>query len=354
MVLVIVVTVIGLSIVFRQDRKPFAPQVRDDRVTDLLGWLPATDITRRAYAVWASSPEHPLDLTSALDTLALEPAPLALGRSSEWQQLTGVSASQVTGWASASGVTVLEGRFDEVEIRGRLASSSFSQTTHSGVDIWTAPEEMISGTIVAGDDLRALVAIAVVGDRIVIGHSVDLVRSALDAAAGYLPSLAEEKVVVRAGSDDLVGLTVVDSRDLAIECGVSGEWLPSDFDEPSSEVIAVVYRMAKEADTPVTSVWVEYPDELEALVGFTRLEGEWVNGSVNQMGLGGRVSDLASVEQVYAEGEFVVADLVNGRDNGWIRTGIRFLVGVCEHVSTLIPSASPHRATPVASPSPME
>lgn len=78
------------------------------------------------------------------------------------------------------------------------------------------------------------------------------------------------------------------------------------------------------------------------------------DGYLYQQGVTARVPDFGSVRSVQAVGQFVVADLVRGRDNGWTRSGVRFLIGVCEQASSLIPVGAPERATPVASPSPME
>ena len=123
--------ILGLTLIGRSSDSSFDPTVRANPVVDLLGWLPATDQSRRAYAAWVEQPGAPLDLTSASDRLSILPPPLALGRSSEWQRTTGISASQVTGWASApgAGVTVLTGTFDAAEITSRLGQAGLSVDT---------------------------------------------------------------------------------------------------------------------------------------------------------------------------------------------------------------------------------
>ena len=59
-------------------------------------------------------------------------------------------------------------------------------------------------------------------------------------------------------------------------------------------------------------------------------------------------------DALYQDFGLEVAELVDGRDNGWVRSGVRFLIGICEQAATLVPAGNPPRATPVASPSPVE
>ena len=227
---------LGLILIGRSSDSSFDPTVRANPVVDLLGWLPATDQSRRAYAAWVEQPGAPLDLTSAIDRLSILPAPLALGRSNEWQRTTGISASQVTGWASApgAGVTVLTGTFDAAEITSRLEQADYRSTTipvsadlaQSGSDYTSRSSKV---TIFSASN-----AIAVYQDRVVIGWDERSVRRALDAASGVSASLATESAVDPTNiTPGLSGIMVVDQRDLAIECGVAGGWLKSDFTEPS-------------------------------------------------------------------------------------------------------------------------
>ncbi len=84
------VLLVSVILINRSSDAGFDPAVRANPVVDLLGWLPATDQSRRAYAAWVEQPGAPLDLTDAVDRLSITPAPLALGRSSEWQRTTGI------------------------------------------------------------------------------------------------------------------------------------------------------------------------------------------------------------------------------------------------------------------------
>jgi hypothetical protein len=348
--------VLSLILIARPIDSSFTPTVRSDPIADLLGWLPATDDSRRAFAAWTAQPGAPLDLTDSIDRLTLTPAPIALGRSAEWQWTTGISASQVAGWASApgAGVTVLAGDLDASEINSRLDRAGYEKRTYRSVSVWVRPNQVGRSVLIEGDDQRSLNAIAVVDGHAVIGWSEDAVRRALEAAAGVRASLATEPVAAAVNvTPDLSGIMVVDQRDFAIDCGVGRGWLKSDFDAPSGRVVAVLYHLREEG-TPVTSIWAEYADDIAAEAILPTIADDWQTGFANQIGLGGRVSDIATVQSVRRIDAYVVADLAAGRENGWVRSGIRYLVALCEQSSLLIPRESPQRATPVASPSPME
>ena len=352
-----IAVVLGGIVLLTGSTARFAPVARANPAADLLGWLPATDESRRAYAVWIDQPGAPLGVTDAIDRLSFGPPPLALGRSAEWQRITGISASMITAWASAPGanVTILDGNLAADEIGARLDLADYRQTSYRSVSIWQRPDSLPGNRVVEGDDLRALNAIAIYQHRVIIGLSVDAVRAALDTAGGRLPSLADEPVAAAANvTANLSGIMVLDQRDLAIDCGVGRGWLRTDFTEPSDRTVAILYHLDASTSAPVTSVWAAFDDEGAAEALLPVLETDWRSGYVNQTGFGGLVSNLAAVQQVRRIDAYVVADLTAGRDNGWVRSGVRYLIALCEQASTLIPRDAPVRATPVASPSPME
>jgi hypothetical protein len=330
---------------------------RPDPLEDLLQWIPATGETERAYAAWVALPGAPLDLTAALDRLAIVPAPLALGRSGEFQRTTGVSASQVTGWASANGagVTVLAGQFDRGEIEASLSDTGYDEVTWRGVSIWIAADPVEVPRIVDGDDLRAMNVVVPLDDRVLVAVDRVAAEAALEAAAGEVDSLASRPELREwLDAEQVAGVMVADQRDLAVECSVSGLWRKSDFNEPSGRTVGIAYHLSPANAAPVTSVWVDLADAVLAGARLFDFEAGWRGGFVNQMGIGGAVPALADVASVRQSGAFVVADLVHGRDNGWVRSGVRYLVDICEQSSTLIPATPPERATPIASPSPEE
>ncbi|MDQ2683607.1 MAG: hypothetical protein M3Y37_08780, partial [Chloroflexota bacterium] len=321
-------------------------------VTDLLGWIPATDETRRSFAVWSGIPADPVPTTRATNRLALEPVPLALGQSEEWQRITGISATGVTGWASFANVTVLAGSFDLARISSSLDAAAYSRSASRGVAVWTAPEDVPQPRIVAGDDLRALAVIAVLDRWVVIGANQTAVETAIAAAADAIPSLADDPDIQRLVIPGTAGMMVADQRDMAVRCGVAGEWQTTDFAEASGRLVIVRYVRAAGELPLITSVHVQFGDEFDALAGLTELEQQWVTGFVNERGVGAEVADFGTTRAVYSDGAWVVAELTDGRDNGWVRSGVRFLVGICEQAATLVPGGDPPRATPVASPSP--
>ena len=329
---------------------------RDDPIADLLQWIPATDETERGYAAWVALPGSPLGVTDALDRLSLVPAPLALGRSGEFQRAVGISSSQVTGWASAlgAGVTILAGEFDHGYVEASLALADYREETWRGVTIWSAAPPRQAPLSIEGDDLRAMNVVVPLGDRVLLAIDRSAAEAALATAVGEGESLADRSEVQGwLGNGAVAGIMVVDQRDLAVECGVAGSWTTSDFAGSSGRTVGVVYRLMGN-ETPVTSVWIDLADDLAAEAGVFSFEAGWRDGYVNQIGLGGPVSALASVADVRRSGTYVIADLAQGRDNGWVRSGVRFLVDICEHSSAMVPAGQPDRATLVASPSPEE
>jgi hypothetical protein len=328
-----------------------------DPIEDLLLWIPANNETERGYAAWVALPEASLGLTEAIDQLAIVPGPLALGRSGEFQRATGISASQVTGWASAwgAGVSVLTGQFDQEELEAWLGDSGYEEVAWRGISIWTAASPVKAPRTIEGDDLRAMNVVVPMAGRVLIAMSRPAAELAIKAAAGEVESLAgrfEQHEWLDA--EQVVGVMVVDQRDLAVECGVSGLWRKSDFDEPSGRTTGIAYRLSPADALPVTSVWIDVGDEVVAEARLFDFEAGWREGFINQLGLGSPVSALAVVSGVRQAETFIVADLVQGRDNGWVRSGVRYLVDICEQASTLIPVTPPDRATPIASPSPEE
>lgn len=352
-----IVFLVGLLGIDLSSESRFEPGIHTSPLIDLLAWIPDTDQSRRAFAAWSATDSAPLELTAALDQLSIVPGPFGLGRSSEWQRITGISASQVTGWASApgAGVTVLSGAISLTVSQSRLERAGYARTDQRSVPIWLAARQVSTERTVEGDNLRALNAIAIYGDRAIVGVSEAAVRAALDAANGDRDSLAGDDTVKSLGIDPSVnGFMIVDQRDLAVDCGVSRGWRTADFTGSSGRSLAVVYRLDPGDRTPLTSIWVEFADDLTADSLVLVFDQEWREGYVNQLGMGGYIADLASVRAVYRSGNWVVAELAQGRDNGWVRSGVRFLIAICEQSSTLVPPGGPPLATPVSSPSPME
>jgi hypothetical protein len=343
--------IIGAILITDEGRKAL-PVRNENAILDALSWIPATEASTRAFAAWSAQPGDPLNAIEALERLDPEPVPLLFGRSTDWQVLTGTSAGDFTGWASAGnhGPTVLVGEFDETGVSSALRSNGYVPVADDRGTIWIAPENVIRSATVNGDDLRALAAIAVMPGRIIVGMDHDSVLQGLRAGHDERDSLADLAQAFPITSFS-AGLQVVDQRDLAIQCGVGSGWDEGDFPTASGFWTRIIWTRGSSS---VTSVGVAYADELTALAGLTPLESEWRTGFVNGRGLGAAVADLANVDAVYQNGPWVVADLSNGRENGWTRSGVRFLIEICEEAARLIPAGLPVSASPVASPAAME
>jgi hypothetical protein len=351
------VVVAGLATLLQGGPTRFEPEVRSNPALDLLGWIPATDQSRRAYAVWIDQPDAPFNLRDAIDRLSIAPPPIGLGRSAEWQRTTGISASRVTAWASSplAGVSVLSVAISIADIEQRLQDAGFRRKTYRTVPLWLDPTPTSNDLTIDGDNLRAMNVVAITEGRVVIGFDEASVKAALDAATGRRDSLAGEQIAsLISGSANLSGFMVVDHRDLAVECGAGRDWLNTDFASASGREVAIAYHLDADTRQPVTAAWVEYQDAELAEISLTIMESDWSEGYLHQTDLGGPIANLASLQSVHRIATFGVADLVDGRENGWVRSGVRYLTTVCDQASRLIPRGSPARATPVASPSPME
>lgn len=325
--------------------------VRENAVLDVLGWIPATGESRRAYAAWTATGNAPLTLADAITKLGISPAPLALGTSTDWQRLTGISGSQVTAWAASPGasVTVLKGSFDRDSLARNLSERGYSREIVHGIAVWINPIPVAETQVTNGDDLRSLNAVAIADDRIVLGIDRTAIVASLDVASGAGQSLADDQVAhVAVAVPETVGLMVVDLRDMAVSCGLANGWDVSDFQGSSGRSVAVTWGYAADG-TARTSVWTQFADNDRAFLNLEPMQVDWMTGYISQMGVGEAVATFATVTGVSQSGPFVVADLANGGENGWVRSGIRYLISICEQSSVLVPVGSPEAATPQAS-----
>ena len=331
----------------------FAPARRSSPLLDLLSWIPATDDSVRSYAAWVEAPGAPITLREAVEGLGLDPGPLALGRSGDWQHITAISSSQITGWTAApgAGVTILAGSFDADVLASNLRARSFAEETWRSVPIFINPHPQSEARSIAGDDARSLNAVAIASNHVVLGIDRDSVQAALEAAVNDRPSLAGVPTAMRiAASDGAVGFMVGDLRDLAIPCGVSNGWRVSDFDTASGRSVVITYGADADGANPHTDVWVEFGNDDQALAAVAHYTQQWESGFISQNGMGEAVNHFATVGTVSQRGPFVVADLIRGRENGWVRSGVRFLIAICEDAASLVPAEPPLVASPAATP----
>jgi hypothetical protein len=344
------IVVVAVASILPDDGKSPSISPNENALLDVLGWIPATDESLRAYAAWTSSDTAPIALSDAVGDLIVNPRPLALGISTDWQRITGISASDVESWATSpgAGVTVLKGPFEFGDFQVALDEMGYTREDHHGIPVWIAPNPIQTPSVISGDDLRSLNAVAVAADRIVLGLSADAVARALDAAVGDASSIADDQVAhVAASTGSNVGIMVIDMRDLAVSCGVSNGWQVADFQGASGRSVAITYGYDA-AGAPRTSVWTQFANNDQATVNLDRMATDWTQGYLNQLGVGESVATFATVTSVSQSGPFIVADLANGRENGWVRSGIRYLIAICEQSATLMPAGTPDTKTPVS------
>jgi len=148
--LVVAVSVGAVLQMRNKDEPAPVPVQRADPVLDLLGWIPATDDTRRAFAVWSEDPGGTdgtlLTISAAdpfLDRLALTPVPFTLGRSGTWPDRFGYRAREVTSWATTgtgAPVAVLGGAFDLRAIEHKLTDAGYRESSYWGVVFYVLHE----------------------------------------------------------------------------------------------------------------------------------------------------------------------------------------------------------------------
>jgi hypothetical protein len=318
----------------------------------VLGWIPATDETRRAFAVWTEDPGGdgtPVTMTAAdplVRRLALTPVPYTLGTSREWPDRFGYGAQAVTRWATAGNgatIAVLGGDFDPATVERRLTDAGYQASPYHGVAVYVLDDLATPSRSIDGDAVSAANVVAVFGDRLITAVSPATVRDAIDAAQGRVPSLADEPAVaaiVRTLAP-ISGLVAVDAADHAIDCGHGGQWTHRDLERPSGRYVVVAYGRLGDGGERRTLVATSYGDEAAAGAALDRQTAGWESGVVSAAGAGAEIAVYGRVSAVGQTGNLVVAELVEGREDGWVRAGIRFATPVCEAVATALPRGTP-------------
>lgn len=92
-----------------------------------------------------------------------------------------------------------------------------------------------------------------------------------------------------------------------------------------------------------TPVATSYADSAAAGKALDTYTAGWEGGIVITTQAGVEIGDLGSVNAVGQTDEWLIAELVDGREDGWVRAGVRFANPVCEAAATALP-----RGTPVA------
>lgn len=344
---VIAATLAGVTAALRDDDVP-AVAWRDDPASDLVGWLPVDAETRRAFAVWIGEPELATDDanqpgTNLPNRLGLEPMPLTLGRGRDWRTRFGYAAGDVTGWAvggrANGGVAVLAGRFDAEAIATALTAAGYRETSYQGARLFVLQELAAAGPIVDGDAASAANALALLEGRVVTAGDPAPVKAAIDAATGNGPSLADDSGVSRMLTTlgPVAGMMAIDAADHAAACGIDAAGWHASGRPPSGRLVTVAYGRLGLAGIRRTLVAVRYEDEGAATAADGRYQGAWLTGRIVAGAAVADVSAFGLLGNVSQTGPLLVAELLDGRTDGWAPTGVRFAEAVCGAVADAIP-----------------
>jgi hypothetical protein len=345
-------------VLFRDDDDPaLDPLQRADAVTDLLAWIPATDETRRAFAVWSEdaagadgTPAVNAGIDPLVDRLGLTPLPFTLGRSSKWRDRFGYGARDVKQWATAgsdSSIAVLVGDFDTVTIEAKLRETGFRTSRYHGVTVYVLRDVATPSATVDGDAVSAANVVALFAGRLITSASVAAVHGAIDAAQGRVPSLADEPGVAKVlrAMAPISGLVAVDAADHAIDCGVGGGWTHNDLARRSGRYVVVGYGRLGGGGDRRTLVVTSLADAAAADAALDKYAAGWEGGAVDTAGAGADISVFGRVSSVGQTDNLLIAELVEGREDGWVRAGIRYANPVCQVVATALPSGTPESST---------
>jgi hypothetical protein len=285
----------------------------------LLGCVPLTEQTRSSIAVW--TPDASVNSSGTViafdkmygEDFALEPFPRILRN----------TAHDFTSWAMAGTndpITVLIGRLSRTELAG------YESSEYRGASILEPSES--SG---------AKETFGLLGDRVILANSVNQVKAAIDAAVGKRRSLADDETVASllqtvAPSNALM---VIDAAKQAAACAQGDE---STVD-PSGQYAAVAYGRIGEEGEPRTLVATSFASEDEAASAEAAYELGWQDGYVLAGNSGAPIANFAKVNYVSQSGHLLIAELVEGREDGWTRAAIRFATPVCDAVSEALPNA---------------
>lgn len=326
---------------------PVAQPQRDLAVPDLLRWVPATDETRLAFAMWlASDASSPAELipgsTPIVRRLALLPMPRTLGRSPGWRERFGYGARDVLSWVAAgpnAELAVLSGTFAQATIEHALQASGYRKQRYRGVTLFVYDGPARPAPVIEGDSVTAAQAVAVFPGLLLTSSRPDLVVDAIRASQGVIPSLATDRNIVTISRTlaPYHGLMIRDATLHARECGLA----PASAEpfRPSGRYIAIAFGdngSPATRRTFVANVFLS-PDEARAI------QSPYINAWFSDLPLveGSSLAAFGHLTAVARTGSVLVAEFVNGRDDGWVRSGIRFAYPVCAAAATSPPSGKP-------------
>jgi hypothetical protein len=192
--------------------------------------------------------------------------------------------------------------------------------------------------ILNGDSIGFANAIALQPNLLIISVSPELVKLAIEAGRGQRPSLTTDPFFqdVFHTLAPFHGLMVRDAKLHALECGL----LPSESDRlvPSGRYIALAYRDASSPQSRRTLVANVFLSLDEATTIRSRYVRAWY--ADEPLVEGSSLAVFGRLITVVQSGPVVLAELADGRDEGWIRSGIRFAFPVCAAAASAAASAT--------------
>lgn len=335
LLLIVNTALLGGALALRRGSSNAAPPGRSDRFADLLGWLPANATTTEAFAVWSNGDALPPG--DLLDRLGVGPQPMTLGQGGSWRSTFGWDEGDVTAWATAGTIAVLDGSFDVGRIEEALKARGYQRSSHLGVDVWIGQQTGAAIVSIGGESPVAALVIGVTGSRLITASRQEDVLDAIDAAGGDGPALADAPGVAALlkALEPADGLMATSQQRLAIDCG----------GDPTATggagLVGVGYRPAGSEHLLRTEVAVTFPSDAAAAAGLPPLDAGWRDGFTNAGGAGGSIADYGTVTETTQRGSAVVTELVDGTEDGWVRAGVRFATPVCEAALAATSLASP-------------
>ncbi len=319
----------------------------DPAIPDLLQWIPAIDDMRIALALWLPSDASSLaesvpGTTAIVRRLALLPMPRTLGRSPGWREHFGYGARDVRAWAAAgpnAELAVLTGTFDRAAIERTLLASGYHKRRHRGVALFVYDGPATLAPVIEGDSVAAAQAIAVLPGFLLTSSRPELVQHAIEAGQGVIPSLATDREIVTISRTlaPYHGLMIRDATLHARECGLA----PASAEpfRPTGRYIAIAYGDNGSSATRRTFVANAFlsPDEAIAI------QPPYTNAWFADLPLvqGSSLAAFGRLTTVARTGSVLIAEFINGRDDGWVRSGIRFAYPVCAAAATSAPDETP-------------
>jgi len=212
----------------------------------------------------------------------------------------------------------------------RLNVLGFDRSEYRGAQLWVPPEPT-SGS-----------AFALLNGRVINAKEGDQVRAAIDTAVDGKGSLADDPEIagMLGAMSPLSAVTAVSLADHAAACYPAAV-APAGDGPGLHNYVAVGYGRAGEPSQRRTLIVTTFPDDTAATAGLAAYEAGWLQGFANAGGAGGSIDTFGRLNYVTQSANRLVVEIVEGRDDGWVRSGVRYAIPVCEAALAMAPPATP-------------